>query len=395
MMKVIALDIGGANTKITVLENGKIEGARRFCFYFPFWKKKNEFEKFLGNIFREFETNEIMGRDEIDGVGITMSAELCDAYRNKGEGVRDILRCVKRVLSGILPIVRSDTPGCDTPCFNTTCIDPAHLNTVHAVYVLSNDLKLIEISDAESDPYSVASANWLALAWFVANYCGNSLASAILFIDTGSTTTDIIPIRDGEIVAKGKSDLERLQNSELVYSGILRTNVATIVDSIPIRSSSVQSKQDSIYSSVTPMNTTLTKTGTGISSELFAITGDVYLILGDITLEDYVCETPDSRSKSTGDCMARLARVVCADMNLLPEKEIVDMAEYVKKHQMLRISDAIRAVAMREGIKKAVVTGSGRFLARAAAENAGLRVVKELDIDPSTALAVMVANRGA
>lgn len=55
-----------------------------------------------------------------------------------------------------------------------------------------------------------------------------------ILVDIGSTTTDIIPIRNGSEAARGKYDIERLNTGELVYTGMLRTNVATIVDRVPI-----------------------------------------------------------------------------------------------------------------------------------------------------------------
>jgi uncharacterized hydantoinase/oxoprolinase family protein len=69
----------------------------------------------------------------------------------------------------------------------------------------------------------VAAANWIATAPLAAKINPNCI-----LIDTGSTTTDIIPIKNGRECADGRSDLERLKTGELVYSGTLRTNVAAL-----------------------------------------------------------------------------------------------------------------------------------------------------------------------
>jgi len=75
---------------------------------------------------------------------------------------------------------------------------------------------------------SIAAANWIASALIV----GRDFEDCI-FVDTGSTTTDIIPIRGHKPLA-ARTDFERLKRSELVYSGMLRTNIAAILDTVEI-----------------------------------------------------------------------------------------------------------------------------------------------------------------
>src|SRR5213078_1596475 len=63
----------------------------------------------------------------------------------------------------------------------------------------------------------IASANWHASAALVAHQRQNAL-----FIDMGSTTTDIVPVAGGKIAARGYTDAERLAAGELVYTGLVR-----------------------------------------------------------------------------------------------------------------------------------------------------------------------------
>jgi probable H4MPT-linked C1 transfer pathway protein len=100
--------------------------------------------------------------------------------------------------------------------------------------------------------------------------------------------------------------LEKLVNGELVYTGALRTNVAAIVNAVPVRGGMAR-----------------------VSSELFATSGDVHLVLGNIGEEDFSTDTADGRGKSRAEALARLARVVCADVEMLSEGEIVRIAEHV------------------------------------------------------------------
>jgi probable H4MPT-linked C1 transfer pathway protein len=155
-------------------------------------------------------------------------------------------------------------------------------------------------------------------------------------------------------MAEGKTDLEKLINGELIYTGSLRTNVAATVNSIPTSKGVAQ-----------------------VSSEVFAQSADVHLILGNITEKEYTVETADGKEKTRNAALARLARVVCADTEMLTEKEIVGISQYVYERQVEQITNALRRVCYRinkNGAKKpaAVVTGMGRnFLARKAAMQAG------------------------
>lgn len=54
-----------------------------------------------------------------------------------------------------------------------------------------------------------------------------------------------------------------------------------------------------------------------VASELFAVTADVHRVLGNIRESDYTCSTPDGAGKSVEECMLRIARVLCADLELI------------------------------------------------------------------------------
>jgi len=322
-MKILALDIGGANTKMAILDDRKLEES---SFYFPFWKRRNNFYNFLKGIVR-FPW-------EFDAVGITMTAELSDAFQTRSEGVQFILNTVGRVFS-------------------------------NKVLILSINENFLTLEEAFRNPLMIASANWVATSW----YLGKKFGTGIL-VDIGSTTTDIIPVKDGRILIEKRSDLDRLQNNELLYAGVLRTNIATITDSVPV---------DGI--------------DTRITSELFAITADVYSILGDISEGEYMCETPDSRSKELGDCEARISRIVCSDVETLSKESTHKIAEFIKERQIDKISECIKKISEKCKIENVFVCGAGTFLAEEAAKKAGIRKIKKLNISTASALAMMVAEK--
>jgi (4-(4-[2-(gamma-L-glutamylamino)ethyl]phenoxymethyl)furan-2-yl)methanamine synthase len=71
----------------------------------------------------------------------------------------------------------------------------------------------------------IASANWFASVSLAAR-----VARTALFVDMGSTTTDLVPIVDGAIAARAYTDAERLAAGELVYTGLVRSFVMAEAD---------------------------------------------------------------------------------------------------------------------------------------------------------------------
>jgi probable H4MPT-linked C1 transfer pathway protein len=181
-----------------------------------------------------------------------------------------------------------------------------------------------------------------------------------LFIDVGSTTTDVIPIVGGRVVSKGASDPARLASGELIYTGLLRTPVCAVVQSVPYLGQDCR-----------------------VAAELFATTADVYLWLERIQQEDYTCDTADGRGRTLEEAGARLARVVCADVETLSADGITDISRHVAKAQSDQIRQGIVQVMERlgsSGPRVAVLAGKGAFLARAAAEETGLSCVDAAEV---------------
>jgi uncharacterized hydantoinase/oxoprolinase family protein len=60
--------------------------------------------------------------------------------------------------------------------------------------------------------------------------------------------------------------------------------------------------------------------------------------------------------------MRRIARLVCADLSEITEKEIYEIAIQVKEKQVSTLEDAIYELAQKNGLKKIVTAGIGEFL---------------------------------
>ena len=230
---------------------------------------------------------------------------------------------------------------------------------------------IMDISKVFEEPTKVAAANWIATAPLASKIQPNCI-----LIDIGSTTTDIIPIKNGKECAKGRSDLERLKTGELIYSGALRTNVAALVEKVPLDGTMMR-----------------------IASELFAVTADIQIILGNISKEEYTCDTMDGSGKSIDDCMRRISRVICGDMDALKPDEIKAIANYIYSEQVKKISEALLEVSKRNNISKVVTTGLGMdVLGAKACELAGLeytgmdKILKKEDcvVAPAVGTAILI-----
>ncbi len=309
---MLGYDVGGANTKaaLVCVKGGKLIEAKVAVKYFPIWKKPEKLAQVLLNLKRQLDAS------DLDGVGLTMTAELSDAYQTKREGVTDILNCVSKTFP-------------KTP-----------------VLVLNTSAEMVTLDIAKHKPLDIAAANWAATGWLVAKKLKNCV-----IVDVGSTSTTIIPVVNSKVVALGKTDLDKLICGELVYTGSLRTNVATIVHSIPIRNAVA-----------------------GVASELFALSGDIHLVLGNIHKDEYSSETADGKGKTIPEALARIARVVCADTEMLTKQEIVKMAEYISDKQIQDVVEGLRKVysftkSLTSSKVPIVITGLGKnFIARKAAE---------------------------
>jgi probable H4MPT-linked C1 transfer pathway protein len=243
-----------------------------------------------------------------------MTAELSDVFRTKREGVGFVLDAVEAVSRA--PVGVFTTAG-----------------------------EFIDPDAARARPLDVAASNWMATAQLV----GRSVPDALL-VDVGSTTADVVPVVGGRVAAVGRTDPERLLADELVYTGVVRTNVAATVRRVPLRGGQCP-----------------------VASELFAVSGDVHVLRGSLAPHEYTGPTPDGRPPTAEFAAERLARVVCADREMLSAEEIRAIADAVADAQVAEVAAAIARVAGRIGRPlPAITTGLGRFLARRAAEQAGL-----------------------
>ena len=309
---VIGWDIGGVNTKVARVENGDVRAVRGRPFEVQLGPQQ------LPGVLRELAREIGVPVEAATPHAVTMTAELSQMFRTKREGV-----------AFVLDAVESAFPSA-----------PVHVYTV--------DGRFLTPMEARQSPIDVAAANWAATAREVANYYPDAL-----LIDIGTTTTDIIPIVAGQLVVTGRTDPARLASGELVYTGVLRTPTEAMADHVVIGGEAVS-----------------------VSAEGFAVAGDVHVWRGDLDPAEYSVPTPDGRPPTREFAGERLARVICADRELLDHVAVSAVAGSLANAQVVRIVAAINRVRARHpSLRRAVVTGLGTFLGTAAARACGLEVV--------------------
>jgi len=309
-MSVLSLDIGGANIKAATA---------RGCRSVPFalWRSPGLLADHLKAIAAD--------AAPITAWRVTMTAELCDCFATKRDGVGCVLDAVEQAAAGT----------------------PVRIWTTQGHFVSPRE--------AHENPALCAAANWHALATWLARRFdrGNTL-----LIDTGSTTTDIIPLRDGRVIAKGLTDTARLASGELVYSGVGRTPLMALGPGVALDGVSY-----------------------GVMAEYFATAGDVYVLTGDRPEREDETDTADGRPMTQGFAAARVLRMIGADAEMFDHAAAVRLAKSFEEVQTARIADAARRVAAGLDPGRVVVAGSGDFLARRAVQRAfpGVPVVMLAD----------------
>jgi (4-(4-[2-(gamma-L-glutamylamino)ethyl]phenoxymethyl)furan-2-yl)methanamine synthase len=343
LTQILAWDIGGANIKAVrlALQRNQARQVKVVSRPFEIWREKDHLPEALSEIHSHLFSTEMP-----QAIAVTMTAELSDVFATKRDGVTFILESIRS-------------------CFPDL-----------AIYVLNLSGQFMPVCEALAHPLDCAATNWLASAQWVARKFPECL-----MVDVGSTTTDILPILDGKLNVVGRTDMARLTSGELVFTGILRTNLAAIVQTVPVAGRRCR-----------------------VASEYFAVSGDVHLVLGHLRTQDYTCATPDGQPPSVASARRRLARLVCADTEMLSAGEIDAMAEYIYVRQVSQVCEGLsQALSRLPGLRRSplVVVGSGAFLGLAAAKSMNLTIAdlaatwdrEELAVLPCVSAAHLLAEQ--
>ncbi|PGH55755.1 hydantoinase/oxoprolinase [Azospirillum palustre] len=273
---VIGWDIGGAHLKAAWAEDGRLRDAVQVpC---RLWQGLGELDTALTTILDRLPA----GADHV----VTMTGELVDLFDDRTQGVHTL---IDRIAAAV-------PPG--------------------RLLVYAGRRGLLSPQEARGQVMDVASANWMATAAVVAKRL-----PAALLVDMGSTTTDIVPVLDGEVAARGVTDHDRMAVEELLYTGLTRTAVMAMERTALVAGERL------------PM-----------MAEYFATSADLYRVLG--RLDEAADQHPaaDNGQKTVEASLRRLARMVGHDAGDYDPAVWRAMAGDLVERQMRRIHDGASRV---------------------------------------------------
>lgn len=327
---IIGWDIGGAHVKAAVISAGRIIAVyQQPC---PLWKGLDQLQHAVNAVMQE-----LTGANSLHAV--TMTGELVDLFDNRDDGVKQILQTMSDLLPGPEILVFAGRQG------------------------------FLKFSQVETGHYmSIASANWLASASFAAQRLGSGL-----FVDCGSTTTDILLLNDGQVLAEGYTDYQRLISEELIYTGVVRTAVMAVAQTALDQGKKI-----------------------GLMAEYFATMADVYRVTGELNEAHDQTETADGLEKTVIASARRLSRMIGCDFYAEELPRWQQFAENIRARQLQQIQRGCEVRLSQHQLPQSsslIGAGVGRFLVKRIALNlgrpyqdfSGLFPVAEIHSDMTTA----------
>ncbi len=292
-------DMGGAHLKAALLDGGSLRGVvQTAC---PLWQGLDRLENAMEEVLEQFGP---CARNVV-----TMTGELADIFTSRDDGVRQIIALASEKTSAKMPESR--------------------------LLIYAGREGMLAPEQALDHAQAVASANWRASAELAAAKVGDAL-----LVDMGSSTTDIIPLCDGQVAAVGNSDFQRLGESELVYTGMARTPLMALAGTVPFLDKRV-----------------------GVMAEHFATSADAHRLNGSLPENADLLPAADGGGKTEADSARRLARMVGCDLDDAEMTAWRELARGFIARQEEKLLDACGEVISRAGLKgdaPVIGAGSGR-----------------------------------
>ena len=249
---------------------------------------------------------------------LTMTGEMVDLFSSRQQGVDQLARFMADRLAPLQPLQVFAGPGqwCDA-------------------------------ADAASRWADIASANWLATAHAAAGVVGNGL-----LVDIGTTTTDLLVLRAGQVALTGRSDAQRLASGELVYQGVVRTPLCALGQRLPWQGQQLN-----------------------VMNEWFATSADVHRLTSELAAAHDQQPAADGGAKTPEATRTRLARMIGLDAGDGTPAQWLDLARHWRGVQVADIAGQLQRVLEGRPLPagaRVVSAGCGSFLVPAVLASAGL-----------------------
>lgn len=309
----IGWDIGGAHLKAALLD-AKGNYVRSLQLPCPLWKGLDYLQRAIVDVLAQLNEDDALKALQIEPSSvchaITMTGELVDLFENRHQGVCEIAKAASDLLGEQV--------------------------WFYAANLSNQNHGFVRQQDVHRYTSHIASINWHASASALAMH-----AQDALFVDIGSTTTDIIAIEDGKLISDGLSDAYRMQADSLVYTGVVRTPVMALAQKLSFEDGE-----------------------TNVAAEYFATMADVYRLTGELKTDD--AKTADGKGKTQLESARRLARMIGHDVNNDLNRWI-DLAFTCKNLQMQQIKQAM--LKQLKPNMTIIGAGAGSFLVKQIADD--------------------------
>jgi (4-(4-[2-(gamma-L-glutamylamino)ethyl]phenoxymethyl)furan-2-yl)methanamine synthase len=362
---IIGWDVGGAHVKAARLQGGALVDVVQWpC---PLWQGLPQLQQVLDQAQQRWPDLAQCQH------AVTMTGEMVDCFAHREDGVSRIAGCLAQRLPA--------------PRFYT------------------HDSGWCDAQQAAALWPQIASANWLATASHCARVLATSSATSStassaqtlastsattrpqnegVLIDIGSTTTDLVAFRHGQVLTAQRSDVQRLASGELVYQGVVRTPLCALAQRVPWRG-----------------------VLHNVMNEFFATTADIYRLTGELAPEHDQHPSADGAPKDTPATHARLARMVGLDARDGTPADWLAFAHAWRAAQVAELRGQLRRVLAAHSLgPQAVVVaaGCGAFLVADVCQEVMLNVnnrigygalaVADADADADAAAAALTRAAG-
>ena len=284
----LGIDIGGAHLKVIGLNSNKeiILVDYTKC---KIWEGIENLKKAFQKI------NKIVNNKSAK-CAITMSAELCDNFKNRKHGANILIN------------------QCNYLEFNK--------------YFYINSQKIFSKNPQYKE---LISMNWHGIGKFIEKKIKNAI-----LIDFGSTTTDFICIKNYKMINEYKDDFSRLNNYELLYTGLTRTPIFGLTNQLNLKNNFLN-----------------------IIPEFFSNTSDIYRILKKLNKKVDLDNTANNTEKTFKESLLRVSRSFGFDYEIKNKEEVKAIAKQLSFIQLEKIFNSTKKLQNKHNLKNAPIIVSG------------------------------------